>query len=183
MGVGCVEAKWLPDNKRILSYCRSLMQAGVVLYEVEDQSSNVVFEGQGANFYGASRSGALALSDGFYLGTDWGGRINLPHQPSGVYQGVMALAWSPTAADQLAVRAFDELYVTNLDGSRVSELVGGLPSKDIPSGLSWSPDGSQLVFDATLDGNQEILLAALDQRGAIRLTFTEARESQPVWQP
>jgi Tol biopolymer transport system component len=49
--------------------------------------------------------------------------------------------------------------------------------------MDWSPDGSQIVFISTVNGNQEIMLSALGQKGAVQLTFSEAMESQPVWKP
>jgi Tol biopolymer transport system component len=107
----------------------------------------------------------------------------LSHSPTAAYVGITELAWSPTEADLLAVRAYDGLYVTNKDGSDVSELVSSLPSTGSRPAMDWSPDGSQIVFIATVNGNQEIMLSALDHHGAIQLTSTETDESQPVWRP
>src|SRR5574341_1642414 len=173
-GVGCTGPAWLPDSQRLLTYCRSLMQAGLVLYGLDGENGLLILEGQGARFYGASPSGVLAVSEGTYLvtlgGSDFSESVRIPLElpvvpPTGYIGSILALAWSPIAAGPLAVRTGYNLAVANADGLQVGELAGGLPTDETFAALSWSPDGSQLVFVATLDGNREIMLAALDQQG------------------
>jgi Tol biopolymer transport system component len=48
---------------------------------------------------------------------------------------------------------------------------------------SWSPDGAQLAFVSTRDGNPEIYVMQADGTQPRRLTYDRDRESRPVWSP
>src|SRR5262249_2482610 len=49
-------------------------------------------------------------------------------------------------------------------------------------GVSWSPDGSRLVFQTNRDGNWEIVVTGIDGDLA-RLTDSPADDLNPTWSP
>jgi uncharacterized repeat protein (TIGR01451 family) len=47
----------------------------------------------------------------------------------------------------------------------------------------WSPDGTKIVFDATIAGNDDIYVMNADGSGLKRLTFTAAVDENASWSP
>ena len=48
-------------------------------------------------------------------------------------------------------------------------------------GLSWSPDGSQIVFTSERDGNRELYIVATSGDVITRLTQHPAEDTYPTW--
>ena len=69
----------------------------------------------------------------------------------------------------------------NADGSTPTNLTGGTSPADLAP--SWSPDGAKIAFQSTSAGPYEIYYMNADGTGQTRLTYTEAKESWPVWSP
>jgi TolB protein len=53
----------------------------------------------------------------------------------------------------------------------------------IDTSPSFSPDGSQIVFESDRGGGQQLYLMGADGSGARRISFGEGRYSTPVWSP
>jgi len=81
----------------------------------------------------------------------------------------------------VANRPDAEMLLVAVDGSSpavpITESLG-----DDRSG-SWSPDGRQLAFDATRDGNTEIYIVDVDGSNPARLTDSPAEDWAPSWSP
>jgi Tol biopolymer transport system component len=101
-------------------------------------------------------------------------------------------AWSP-AGEEPARIAFvserdgnQEIYViavpdgTDADGGNSLRLTDN-PAEDMRP--SWSPDGSQIVFNSMRDGNWELYVMNADGSAQQRLTDSEAWEFFPTWSP
>lgn len=76
-----------------------------------------------------------------------------------------------------------EVARVNRDGSDLQVLVsspGALSHEESPC---WSPDGKQMVFVSTREGNQEIYTANSDGSNLKRLTTDSAMDRNPVWSP
>ncbi len=67
--------------------------------------------------------------------------------------------------------------------------VGGGSTRPLTSGgaidtsPSFSPDGSQIVFESDRGGGQQIYIMGADGSGARRISFGDGRYSTPVWSP
>ena len=68
----------------------------------------------------------------------------------------------------------------NADGSNVTRLTNNLAADDRPI---WSPDGKQIAFVSSRDGNPEIYLMNADGSNQTRLTDHPARDVYPGWSP
>ncbi len=97
----------------------------------------------------------------------------------------LALAWSPDGT-QLALRTASGVFVAPADGSaaprRVSAVAGGVAHPR----LSFSPDGSRLVFTATAGTTHPysaIFVVGVDGSGLRRLTSGPFDSFDPAWRP
>jgi TolB protein len=76
----------------------------------------------------------------------------------------------------------------NTDIYRVSSAGGGTPQKltDSPGidvGGSYSPDGSQIVFESDRSGSQQIYVMNADGSNQRRISFFGGRAATPEWSP
>lgn len=96
-------------------------------------------------------------------------------------------AWSPSGT-WIAFAQFDEdgvpvgLFLRNPEG------VNRIQVSDSPDRTPvWSPDGSRLAFVSSRDGNEEIYVVNITDRGPdgqpVRLTDNPGRDYAPVWSP
>ena len=70
------------------------------------------------------------------------------------------------------------IHTANPDGSGVQQLTTD------GSGPAWSPDGSKLAFNSTVDGNQKIYVITADGTLRTQLTFnTGSNWTAPTWSP
>ena len=75
-----------------------------------------------------------------------------------------------------------EIYTMDIDGSNVKRLTNTEAGEDHPS---WSPDGSQILFDADYDGDGFYEIYGMDQDGTnvTRLTTNAANDQFADWSP
>lgn len=72
------------------------------------------------------------------------------------------------------------IYVVDLDTLRQSQLTEHTRWDTSPS---WSPEGDQIAFQASRDGNNEIYLMRSDGSRKRNLTTNAASDSSPAWSP
>jgi TolB protein len=72
------------------------------------------------------------------------------------------------------------IYTMNPDGSNVTRLTTGT---DIEREPHWSPDGTQVVYQRTVNGDDEIFRIDADGTGAINLTNHAGDDWSPAWSP
>jgi len=72
-----------------------------------------------------------------------------------------------------------ELFVINLDGSEQKQI----GEVDSVVDLSWSPDGSKIVFSSDEDGDWEIYTINIDGTNLLQLTENNVYDGSPVWSP
>ena len=92
--------------------------------------------------------------------------------------------WSPSG-DQIVHRGCDErggncgLYIMDENGANPTRLTTDA-SDNTPA---WSPDGSQVAFMSSQDGNWEIYVVDLANPEPRRLTTNPANDGLPAWSP
>ena len=64
---------------------------------------------------------------------------------------------------------------------RAGNVVGTIGAPGQYSHLALSPDGTQVVVDRVLNGNEDLWLYPTTQRGSTRLTSDDAADQCPVW--
>jgi Tol biopolymer transport system component len=95
------------------------------------------------------------------------------------------LRWSPNG-EQLAFASSAsgdwDIYVMDSDGSNLVNLTSNANQDDGFYGLSWSPDGSQIVFSSgPINGNFELFIMDTDGSNLVRLTENELHDTNPIW--
>jgi TolB protein len=76
-----------------------------------------------------------------------------------------------------------EIYLMNSDGSNQTPLTNSPGPRDDNTGARWSPDGTQIIFWSSRDGNQELYVMNADGSNQTRLTDNPAADSSPMLQP
>jgi TolB protein len=70
------------------------------------------------------------------------------------------------------------IYVMKPDGSGITQVI-----EREAGNLSWSPDGSRILFTACNGGAPDLYVVNADGSGLTRITHTPETEFDPVWQP
>lgn len=76
-----------------------------------------------------------------------------------------------------------DIYLCNADGSDPQQFAGDKGQLSHEEYAAWSPDGKQIAFSSTFEGNQEIYLTAIDSINRKRLTNDPAFDAHPAWSP
>jgi Tol biopolymer transport system component len=72
------------------------------------------------------------------------------------------------------------LWSVNSDGTGLTQLT---TDGAIDYHPTWSPDGSQIAFVSTRDGNDEIYVMNADGTGQLNVTNNAANDNSPSWSP
>ena len=72
------------------------------------------------------------------------------------------------------------LWIVNGDGTGLTQLT---TAGAIDYRPTWSPDGSQIAFVSTRDGNAEIYVMNADGTGQVNVTNNAANDNSPAWSP
>jgi len=83
----------------------------------------------------------------------------------------------------VAVRRGGGVDLVQLDSAGVRSLVPVVADGNENLDGAWSPDGTQIAFAATVDGNTDIYVADADGQGVRRVTDAPEADSEPAWSP
>jgi Tol biopolymer transport system component len=99
-------------------------------------------------------------------------------------EGPSAGSWSPDGRKILFTRwpigGFGDVFVMDVADRRVRRLTSST-SED--GDASWSPDGTQIVFGSTRDGNAEVYVMDADGSHQRNLTRSTGEDFADTWQP
>jgi Tol biopolymer transport system component len=108
------------------------------------------------------------------------GRTRMTHTRA--YEAAGAGAWSPNGTKIVFTRwlvgAFGDVYVLNLKTRKARRLTR---ARADDTDASWSPDGRQILFDSTRDGNREVYVMNADGSNQRNLTRHPADDFADTW--
>jgi hypothetical protein len=90
------------------------------------------------------------------------------------------LDWSPDGA-RIAVGMQGEIYTIRHDGTDLAQVTSATPGVNLEP--NWSPDGRQIVFASSRDGDYEIYVMNVDGTGQTSLTNNTSLDFWPRWSP
>lgn len=172
----------------------SLREGNPALYAIQPDGSNLIplvrtsgsrrIEGQ-LDWSKAARSLAFAMtadgrSDVFAL--NFAGLPSLRSVTSAEQSSSVDPRWSPTG-EQLAYLCSDrepDICIIQADGSNNINLTS-YPSRDV--NVSWSPDGSAVVYQSDRGGLSDIYVIALEDLSVTDLTGGGSQNAAPSWSP
>jgi len=98
--------------------------------------------------------------------------------PDGTTICAVDVDWSPTG-DKLAIAAVGDtqgIWIANCDGSDARRI-----TEDKDRSPEWSPDGTQIAFHSSRDGDWDIYVMDADGQNIKGLTENTASDLQPAW--
>ena len=114
-------------------------------------------------------------------------------QPAGVGRAEIVASTPWGVADTTLVFVQGEILVTStregtadvfaLDRASPEILVPVTNGPGDDLGAAYSPDGSRIAFASNRDGNFEIYVVDADGANPVRVTETDANETEPAWSP
>jgi TolB protein len=124
----------------------------------------------------------------YLVSADGSGARRLP------YKALTAAVWSPDGRRIAFTRArgrtgpgpccsasATDIYVMNADGSGTRKLTHN--NARFYAEPAWSPDGRQIAFRSTRNGNRDIYVMNADGSGKRNLTRNPANDVRPSWSP
>jgi Tol biopolymer transport system component len=90
------------------------------------------------------------------------------------------IIFTRTWVDKVKDQYRSNLWIVDVDGSRVRELTSGARSDSLPV---WSPDGKRVAFLSDRDGTNQLHVMWLDTREIAQLTHLEQAPSGVKWSP
>ena len=96
--------------------------------------------------------------------------------------------WSPDAS-RIAFTCFEpgptgvvsaQLCMYSIDAGKVLSFPRFRGTNTAPA---WAPDGSQLMFSSSMAGNPELFIADVNGARPRRITYTNAANTSPTWNP
>ncbi|HEV3344343.1 MAG TPA: hypothetical protein VG125_28465 [Pirellulales bacterium] len=122
----------------------------------------------------------------FVMDVEGGGQRRLTDRKHPEYDAV----WSPDSK-RLALSLVNvsgtqgdvDVYTVSADGSDFQQVAGSQGGLSHEESACFSPDGTQIAFTSTRDGNQELYVAAADGSNVRRLTNDLGIDAHPAWSP
>lgn len=90
------------------------------------------------------------------------------------------IVFTRTWVDKVKDQSRSNLWIVDVDGNRVRELIGGARNDSSPV---WSPDGKRIAFLSDRDGTNQLHVMWLDTREVAQLTHLEQAPSNIRWSP
>jgi Tol biopolymer transport system component len=126
----------------------------------------------------------------YKMNKDGSGQTNLTNDPAFdagpdfspvLPDGTTKIAFTSNRTDPDDGTTDNEIYVMNADGTNVTQLTHNTASDSMPE---FSPDGREIAFQSTRDGNLEIYKMNADGSDQVRLTYRSTfTDRNATWSP
>jgi dipeptidyl aminopeptidase/acylaminoacyl peptidase len=90
------------------------------------------------------------------------------------------IIFTRTWVDKVKDQYRSNLWITDLDGTRIRELTSGARNDSSPE---WSPEGKRIAFLSDRDGTNQLHVMWLDTREVAQLTHLEQAPNNIKWSP
>src|SRR5258708_471538 len=97
--------------------------------------------------------------------------------------GPIRLAVLSLATNSTGTQGDVDVYTIAAAGSDSRQAAGSQGKLSHEESPAWSPDGMEIAFTSTRDGNQELYVAAADGSNVRRLTSDAGLDAHPTWSP
>src|SRR5262245_52186398 len=91
-----------------------------------------------------------------------------------------SIIFTRTWVEKMQDRSRSNLWIVDIDGTRVRELTSGARNDSSPV---WSPDGKRVAFLSDRDGTNQLHVLWLDTREVAQLTHLEQAPNGVKWSP
>ena len=198
--VGCRSPTWSPDSTQIVYLCRGLMQVSVAISTASGSDGWATDLGQVGSIFWLPSGKNIAFTDGICsLGVIEAelmlsrGEIEFPSpwpcldlnsDAPNLDRGAFEVAWSPVSETLFMYRTKDKIQIVDINLPLVTAFEHGFAGHNpVESSSSWSPDGEFIAFASDSSEGVEIYRLALDDGDIVRLTYNNADDLMPAWQP
>ena len=177
---------WSPDGTRIAYLCCVGFDSSLWVMNADGSENRRLTMGRSGSPAWSPDGRQIAYDDHdagaiWIIGADGEGAVRLADNSGGA-------SWSPDGRKILffSWRDFpdqeqrNELYVMDADGSNQVRLTRN-EAEDVEP--RWSPDGTQIAFTSSRNGNPDIYVAATDGSRPRPLTSDPAPDEGPAWSP
>jgi TolB protein len=183
---------WSPDGKRIIFMSNRdgnpeiyVMNAdGSAQTNLTNNAANDIFPKWSADGTQIGFTSNRDSSDEIYvMNADGSNQTRLTHNPGDDAFPRWSFDGKKIVFEHGQGNGTYEIYLMNSDGSNQTPLTNSPGPRDDNTGARWSPDGTQIIFWSSRDGNQELYVMNADGSNQTRLTDNPAADSSPMLQP
>lgn len=196
--VGCQSPAWSPDSAQIAFVCRSMMLVGVQIANV-DGTGLWGFDslGQVSRIFWLPSGETVAFADGQCIMGAFSARYLLERgaidfgawpcldgtlDALGLdFYGPMEVIWSPIDDSRFIVQMENKIQIVDIPQYVLVALESG--SRRLQGSSSWSLDGERIAYAIDDGSGAEIYTLKLDENEITRLTYNQADDFMPAWQP
>ena len=146
-----------------------------------DEQGTPLSPASGMTWTSSDPAVASVGATGEVIGVSYGGAQIVVSTPWGVEDTVSAYVSGEVLV--ASTRSGTSIDVFTFDRRTPGTFIPVLESAANEAAASYSPDGSQIIFVSTANGNQDIWIANADGSGAVALTETPHGENNPTFTP
>jgi WD40-like Beta Propeller Repeat/RTX calcium-binding nonapeptide repeat (4 copies)/F5/8 type C domain len=186
LNVGDSSPAWSPDGSQLAVTTKWRGNSGIVVMDPDGTDAHNITNDYADSFPAWSPDGArIAYANGSRILAVKADGSDLKTLASGDYWWVGRPTWAPDGSKLVFSAAptannGTHLYVLDLGSSKVTQLT---PDGGYDDDAAWSPDGNQIAFVSSRNGNEQIYLMNPDGTNVKQITNDSGYDADPAWSP